>query len=78
VIIGMCLTSNQIRHMFRLNFSVNLLPKGRTLKPNWEVTNCTARKIQKPNFSHDNCKNLARSDENARFAMELCQEKVTQ
>ena len=42
----------------------------------WEVTNCTARRMQEPIFCHDNCKNLAKMRQVCQGAVGLCQKIV--
>jgi hypothetical protein len=43
----------------------------------WEVTNCTARRIQEPNFCHDNFKNLANMRQVCQSAVGLCLKIMT-
>ena len=42
-----------------------------------KVTNCTARRMQEPNFCHDNCKYLANMREAHQGAVGLCKRIVT-
>jgi len=43
----------------------------------WEVTSCTARRMQEPIFCHDNCKNLAKMRQVCQGVVGLCQKIVT-
>jgi len=42
-----------------------------------EVTNSTRRRIQEPNFCHDNCKNLAKMRQAHQGAVGLCPKILT-
>ena len=57
------------------------LPTGLLFLDQWhktcEVTNSTARRIQEPNFCHDNCKNLAKMRQAYKGAVGLCQKIMT-
>ena len=43
----------------------------------WEVTNCTARRMQEPNFCHGSFENLAKMRQARQDAVGLCQKIVT-
>ena len=43
----------------------------------WEVTNCTARRMQGPNYCHDSFKNLAKRRQVCQGAVGMCQKMVT-
>jgi hypothetical protein len=57
------------------------LPTGLLFLGQWhntcEVTNSTARRIQEPNFCHDNYKNLANMRQTHQGAVGLCQKRLT-
>ena len=44
---------------------------------NWEVTNCTERRMQEHNFCHDSFENLAKTRQARQGAVGLCQKMVT-
>jgi len=66
----------QSGNLRKIQHMVLTLPIGLLFLGQWhntfEVTNSTARRIQEPNFCHDNCKNLAKMRQAHQGAVELC------
>jgi hypothetical protein len=59
-----------------LNLSSGLLFLCQWLST-WEVTSCTARIMQEPNFCHDSCENLDKVKQAPQGAVGLCQKLET-